>query len=243
MKIVAIVQARCGSTRFPEKIFAKLADKFLISHVIERLTFSKLINEIIIATTTNPIDDKLENWAINENILLYRGSEDNVLKRFYETALKTNAEIIVRITADDPFKDPIIIDETINLLIYNKLDFSFNNHPVSYPEGLDVEVFTFDALEKANKSAISNFQKEHVTQYFYQNLKLFKTSNLLNNFDYSNLRWTIDTLLDYKMAIEVYENLYIEGKIFLMKDIIELINKKKYISEINIEVERSFNYK
>lgn len=243
MNIVAIIQARLGSTRFPQKVFAVLSGKPLIWHVVNRLKYSNKINRIVLATTDKHTDDELAKWADIEGINYFRGSENNVLERFYFTAKKYSADIILRITADDPFKDPQIIDEVIEKLIQEKLDFAYNNNPPTFPEGLDTEVFTFEALEKAYLQSVDDYEKEHVTQYFYRNKNSFKQANLYANRNLSHLRWTIDTELDYKMTKQVYFHLYKSNEIFLMNDILQLINDKPEIAQININVERSAMYK
>ncbi|WP_276359586.1 glycosyltransferase family protein [Daejeonella sp. H1SJ63] len=242
MKIVAIIQARTGSTRFFNKTFVQLSERPLIWHVVNRLKYSNEINEIVLATTTEQRDDSLQKWSIEENISLFRGSEDDVLSRFYEAAKLYNADIIVRITADDPFKDPEIIDDVIKLLKEKNLDFSSNNYPASFPEGLDTEVFTFAALEEAHLNANDSFDREHVTQYFYRNPTKFKQENYSNIKDISHLRWTLDTEKDYEMVKIIYNHLYKDGLIFKMKDILELLEKYPEISEINKSVKRSDMY-
>jgi len=243
MKIVAVIQARLGSTRFPGKVFADLSGKPLIWHVIERIKFSKFINEIVLATTTNPIDNELAEWAQKNDIKCFRGSENNVLERFYFAAKKYDATVVVRITADDPFKDPKIIDSVITMLVNNNLQFAYNNNPPTFPEGLDTEVFLFSSLERAYKESNDDFEKEHVTQYFYRHPELFKQENIFNHTNLSYLRWTIDTEMDYKMVKKIYSELYLDGKIFYFQDIISFLNKHPEISKININVERSEMYK
>ena len=243
MNILAIIQARLGSTRLPKKVFADLVGKPLIWHVINRLKYSHRINNIVLATTNSATDDELANWANLEHVNLFRGSEDNVLERFYFAAKNYSADIIVRITADDPFKDPTIIDKVIDKLLVENLDFAYNNNPPTFPEGLDTEVFTYNAIEKAYFQSNDDYEKEHVTQYFYRNRELFKQSNLLNVNDLSHLRWTIDAELDYEMTKQVYNALYREDSIFQMNEILDLLNEKPEISQINLDVARSAMYK
>jgi len=241
--IVAIIQARLGSTRYPRKIFSILADKPLIWHVVDRLKYSKKIDKIVLATTINTIDDETEKWANEEEVPVFRGSENNVLERYYLAAKHFSADVVVRITADDPFKDPEIIDNVIDKLIIEKLDFAFNNKPATFPEGLDTEVFTFEALEKAYLNSVDNYEKEHVTQYFYKNSQQFKQANFFNNSNLSSLRWTIDTEEDYLMAKRIYDKLYLKGSIFLTLDILRLLEQSPEIAQININVPRSAMYK
>lgn len=243
IKVGAIIQARRGSTRLRDKVFLDLEGKPLLEHVISRLKSSKLLNEIIIATTTAADDDLIESWCSTKNVKIFRGSEENVLRRYYEAAKKFNIDIIVRITADDPFKDYRLIDEAVELLIENNLDFVCNNSPVSYPEGLDVEVMTFGALEKSYLNAISDFDKEHVTQYIHKNKNNFNVFNIENDEDLSSHRWTLDTSEDYEFAKRIYTELYKDGEIFLREEIFDLLQKTPSIMELNKKVKRSNLYR
>lgn len=244
MKVVAIIQARCGSTRFPNKVFANISGKPLIEHVVDRLKFAETVDEIVLATTTNPLDDKLCSWAEDFGTVVYRGSEHNVLNRYYEASRIVTADVIVRITADDPFKEPVIIDKAVRKLVTEKADFVCNNCPPSYPEGLDVEVFTKTALEIAEKESKSFFEREHVTQYFYHNPSIFKILNIANLENLSYLRWTIDTEVDFLMTQKVYSLLYKENApIFHMDDILKLLKQYPEIAKMNRDVVRSEMYK
>ena len=241
--IAAIVQARVGSSRLPNKVLLKLCGQPLLWHIVMRLKQSKYLDRIIIATTTNQSDDLIENWAINNNISYYRGSESDVLLRYYNAADQYNVKTIIRITADDPFKDPKIMDQVIELYLKEDVDVACNNYPPTFPEGLDIEVFSFDALKKANREALEEFDREHVTQYFYKHTDLFSIINHSNTDNLSFYRWTIDEQNDLDMAREVYSKLFNSGEIFYMKDIIELLNNNQYIAEINSNVKRSSLYK
>jgi spore coat polysaccharide biosynthesis protein SpsF len=165
-----------------------------------------------------------------------------VLNRFYNAAKIFNADVVVRITSDDPFKDVQVVDDVIEMLLNNNLDFAYNNHPTSFPEGLDTEVFTFKSLEQADKNASTDFEKEHVTQYFYKNLSLFKHANFSYSKNISKLRWTIDTEQDFNMCEIIYNELYKEGEIFLLNDILDFLEKRPEVSEMNLNVKRSTMY-
>jgi spore coat polysaccharide biosynthesis protein SpsF len=240
--IAAIIQARTGSTRLPNKVLKELCGKPLIWHISNRLKFSSKIDKVILATTNNQDDNILEDWALENEISCFRGSENDVLERYYQTAKFYSVNTIVRITADDPFKDPEIIDKVINLYEEQGLDFAYNNNPPTFPEGLDTEVFSFNSLKKVFELAIDPFDREHVTQFLYKNPSMFKQLCLLNSEDLSNLRWTIDTQEDWNMAEIVYNKLYPVKYNFCMSDILELLNKEPYIAKINSEVKRSAMY-
>lgn len=242
--VVAIIQARCGSSRLPNKVFADICGHSLIWHVVNRLKHAKTINKIIIATTISSNDDKLSQWALDNNIEVYRGSENDVLNRFYEAAQSTDADIVIRITADDPLKDPDILDRVVNELLQENIDVSTNNLPPTFPEGLDVEAFTKEALIKAEKESDDPFEREHVTQYFYHNPHLFKIHNILNDSDLSYLRWTIDENSDLEMIREIYSLLFRgDSEIFYLPEILELLIEHPDIIQMNTNVQRSEMYK
>ena len=243
MKVVAIIQARCGATRFPNKIFSLIDGQYLIWHVVERLKYAKLINETVIATTDNEKDDLVEKWCDEQGILCYRGSENDVLNRYYSAAVISKADIIVRITADDPFKEPVVIDKVVKKLLDENYDLVTNNFPPSYPEGLDCEAFSFDILEKMEKSTNDAFEREHVTQYAYHNPDIFKIGNVSNEKDLSFLRWTIDNREDYDMVNEIYAQRDKNNNgILLMDEILGILEENPRITLINSKVKRSTMY-
>ena len=240
--IIAIVQTRLGSTRLPNKAFLELEGNPMIYHICNRLKASRLINKVVIATTKLPKDALLQDWAEHNGITCFRGSEDNVLSRYYYAATEVEADIIVRITGDDPFKDSNIIDLVIELLIREDLDFACNNFPPSFPEGLDVEVFTYSAIKKAFENSIDVFEKEHVTQYFYRNTNLVKMKNFAYSEDMSHLRLTVDTQKDFMLAGEIYNRLYSTNEFFGFDEIISLYKSEPDLFKINQNEKRSAMY-
>ena len=237
--VVAIIQARMGADRLPNKTLELIEDKPLLQHVIERIKTCKKINKIIIATTTNSNDDYIEEFGRRHGIDVYRGSESDVLDRYYKTAKVSNTSIIVRITADDPFKDPEVTDQMISHLLENaELDYVSNTIEPTYPEGIDTEVFRFNALEKAWKEATSQSEREHVTPYIIKNPDKFNIKNITHSEDLSKLRWTIDYKEDLDFAREVYKKLYRPGQIFLMQDILDLLKEEPHLNEINNKIEQ-----
>jgi spore coat polysaccharide biosynthesis protein SpsF len=239
---VAIIQARMSSTRLPGKSLMPLAGRPLIHHVVDRISACLPIDKVVLATTDSSADDILADWAINLGLDVYRGSELDVLGRFHGAAMSSGASIIFRITADDPFKDPKVIESVFNQLTDCELDFSYNNNPPSFPEGLDAEVFTFDALDRAAFEALDPFEREHVTQYFYRHPEIFRQKNLSCDRQLSSFRWTIDTIADYQMAQAVYDRLYQRNSIFLMDDVLCLLKLHPEIAALNANEKRSTMY-
>jgi len=235
--IIAIVQARMGSTRFPNKVMSKINNHTLIEILLKRLSKSKLINKIILATTDLESDDLLQAHVEEIGFNVFRGDSDNVLKRYYETAIKFNADIIVRITGDCPLIDSSIVDDVINLYLNNKVDYAANTFPPTFPDGLDVSVFSFKALEAAFLNANSNFDKEHVTPYI-RNSDSFTKINLSNNIDLSNNRWTVDEKIDYELIKLIFD--HFEPNIFFdYKSILEFKIKNLKLFEMNKDIKRN----
>lgn len=243
MSVNAIIQARCGSTRFPNKVFADINGKPLLWHVVNRLKYSDLIDDIIVATTVNAKDDVIETWCKNENVKCFRGSEDDVLDRYYQASLAFPSDYVVRVTADDPFKEPGVIDQVIGKLINENLDLVTNNFPPSFPEGLDCEAFTFEILRTMALNATDPFEREHVTQYVYRNPDRFKIGNVSSDIPLSHLRWTIDNTEDYLMVKEIYNKRNKDSNdILLMDEILSILKENPDIANINSGVKRSAMY-
>ena len=240
--VSAIIQARTGSTRFAGKVFANIEGQPLLWHVVERIKPSRYIDNIIIATTINSEDDAVEQWAYKNSILCYRGSEENVLERYFRAANCFQSDTIIRITADDPCKDYTIIDSVVEALVKGDVDFAYNNNPPTYPEGMDVEVFTIDALRIAYRQANRSDEKEHVTLFFHNNPTLFTSVSIKHTKNLANLRLTIDEESDLLLAREIYSHLYKQNSIFLLDDILDLIDRYPELADINKSIKRSLMY-
>lgn len=244
MIVNAIIQARCGSTRFPNKVFADIDGKPLIWHVVDRLKHAKTIDKIVIATTTNTKDDIIENWCKENGVACYRGSENDVLNRYYLASVAFPSDVVVRITADDPFKEPSVIDAVVNKLINEGYDHVTNNFPPSFPEGLDCEAFKFSALKESEETTHDTFEREHATQFIYHNPDKFKIGNVSSSKNVSHLRWTIDKEVDYEMVKAIYAHRAPQNTgLLLLDEILDILEKNPEISLINSSVERSAMYK
>lgn len=242
MKIVCIIQARMGSTRLPGKVLKKICSKTVLEHDIERLKGIKNLDEIVIATTIKEDDNKIVEEADRLGIKYFRGFEEDVLSRYYYAAKENNADVIVRVTSDCPLIDSEISEKIIQYYLDNndKYDYLSNTIDRTYPRGLDTEVFSFKALEKAFIEAKIQRDREHVTPYIWDNPNLFRVFQYKNDKDYSNLRWTLDTEEDFQLISKIYYYMVNEKKncIFLMNDIIELYKEYPELKKINCNIEQ-----
>lgn len=207
MKVVAIIQARMGSSRFPNKVMRKINDVPMIGLLLARLSLSKEINQIIIATTTNSKDDELVEYLKSQGYKCERGSENDVLERFYFAAKNNQAEIVVRITGDCPLIDSQIVDSCIQELKAQGKDYFSNIMPASYPDGLDVEVCTFEALEMAQFEVTSDYDREHVMPYL-RDSKRFNIGSIKAPKNFSHYRWTVDELNDFNVISKVFNHFH-----------------------------------
>ena len=216
-KIISIIQARIGSNRLPKKVLKKIGDKTMLEHVINQANNSKLVDDIIVATTDSKLDDKIEKFCRQHNQKCFRGSENDVLDRYYQCAKKYGASIIVRITSDCPFIDPGIIDDAIHKFLNGHVDYlgnniakkngKWDNHTCGYPQGNTVEVCSFSALERAWMQAIKPSEREHVFPFIQFNPKIFKITNIKSAEDFSYIRCTVDRDVDLNFVRRIYEKI------------------------------------
>ena len=205
MKIVAIVQARMGSTRFPDKVMKPLMGEPMIGMLLARLSLSKEIDRIVVATSVDHRNKPLVEYLENLGFDCERGSENDVLGRFLQAARKHGANIIVRITGDCPLVDSELVDECIRAFKTSKVDYLSNVAPPTYPDGLDIEVFSMEALERAGAESQDSFGREHVTPYLRANHS-FSKSSIKNEVDLSSLRWTVDEPANLKVVEDVFSH-------------------------------------
>lgn len=241
-KVVAIIQARMGSTRLPGKVMMNILDKPMLWHVISRVKHSNILNDIVIATTTLNEDKRILEFASEMGIKSYAGSKDDVLDRFYRAAMITNADVIVRITADCPLSDPKVIDEVVLFYLNNDFDYVSTSIEPTYPDGIDVEVFGFDVLKKAWNEAKLPSEREHVTPFIWKNPGIFKIQNYKYNENISYMRWSVDEKCDLEFIIEIYKKLYHEGNIFYIEDIIKILEKYPELMYMNRGIIRNEGY-
>jgi spore coat polysaccharide biosynthesis protein SpsF len=269
-KTIAIIQARMASSRLPDKVLLDIAGRPMLEWVVERTQRAKLVDEVIVATTTDQSDDPVAFFCSDNGYAFTRGSVHNVLDRYYQAARPHNPDSIVRITADCPLLDPTLVDETIRVLLGTQLpisnhqslifDFAANRLPLpwgrTYPIGLDVEVFSWDALQRAWHEAEMDHQREHVTPYFYEDIpaeelrftenssspatanspREFRIALLHYKRDLGHLRWTVDTAEDLSFVRQVISRLD-HADPFTWLDVLALLHREPELMRINIAVQ------
>ena len=231
-KIDLIVQARFGSTRLPGKVMKELEDKLVLDHVVERLRKSNYVRNVIICTSDLPQDDIIVNHCKEKKYLFFRGSELNVLERYYHTAKHFQSEYVVRVTSDCPLVDHWYIDKMIEKYLDLKLDYLgpeyYGNH--KFPDGFNGEIFSFKKLEEAYLNA-SETEKEHVSTYI---IKKYKTIEFdypidLNNYpniNFEELHLSLDTAEDYELLKNIFHHVYLKNKEFTLEDVLNYLNHK-----------------
>ncbi len=238
MKIVAIIQARMTSTRLPGKVLMKVINKPLLQYQLERVKRSKLIDEIVVSTTLNDSDLPITELCAQLGISYFRGSELDVLSRYYETAIKHQADIVVRLTSDCPLIDPEIIDHVINEYLNNSFDYISNTQVRSYPRGMDTEVFSLEKLKLAFLNGEKEYEREHVTPHFYLNKNVFTIGQVINEHNYSNYRLTVDTKEDFELISLLLKKLYIINEDFTLAEIITELEENPSLAKINAHIEQ-----
>jgi len=235
--VVALVQARMGSTRLPGKVLRAIVGKPMIELLLARLSQSSELDEIVVAASEEVKNDKLQSVVESLNYKCTRGSEKNVLNRFYESAKSVGADVIVRITGDCPLVDPTLVDECIRSYKDSDVDYFSNIDPATYPDGLDIEVMSFESIERANNETDSEFDREHVTPYI-RNSDSFSKSSIQYVKDLSTQRWSVDEPEDLIVVTNVFEhfspNLY-----FDWKQVLELRRSQPKLFQANRQIKNN----
>lgn len=236
MKVVAIIQARMGSTRLPGKVLLDLAGEPMLVRVVNRCRRATTVDQVIIATTTETRDEAIVDLCDSRGWACFRGSEDDVLDRYFQAAKKHQAEVVVRITSDCPLIEPEIIDLTVREFLQDgTLDYVSNTLPPrTFPRGLDVEVMAFEALERAWQEDKNPTWREHVTSYIYRHPERFALRTVTNDQDYSHMRWTVDTPEDLAFVRRVYDHFGHDR--FSWREVIALLEEHPEWLEINQHV-------
>jgi len=244
-EIVAIIQTRMSSTRLPGKALLDLDGRSVLSRMVERVKRSDRLTRVVVATTMDPSDDPVEAACLAGKIDVFRGSLTDVLDRYYQAALQYKADVVVRLTGDCPLIDPVLIDDVVNELIEQDVDFACNRLPPpfsrTYPIGLDVEACTFAALERAWKEATEKKDREHVLPYLYEKEGRFKVLQLDYKEDLGSMRWTLDTPEDYTLLQEVLKRFNGRND-FSWLEVLQLFRQDPSLAGINSSIKHKSMY-
>lgn len=240
-RIVAVVQARMQSTRLPGKVLKEILGQPLIGYLIQRLERSQWIDQLVIATSTEPADDVIAQYCQYHGIAFFRGSEVNVLARYFDSARAYNADFVVRVCADSPLIDPALVDELLEefLQAQPECDYLSNTINQSCPLGMNAEVFTFQALEQANAKANHPYDREHVTPYLYHHPELFSIREKHYSPDLGSVRLTVDTPEDFELVRLILEGLLVAKKEFGLPDIMEFLYEHPDLMKINAQIQQT----
>ncbi len=240
MKTIALIQARMSSSRLPGKVFQGIAGQPMLLRVVHRAKRAKSIDAVAVITSTFGDDDAIERLCKENNVPCFRGSLDDVLDRYYQAAIHFQADVVVRLTADCPLLDPVIIEQVVRTFHQNSFDYVANILEYTYPDGLDTEVFRFKTLERAWKEARLKSEREHVTVYILNHPELFRLGSVKQEEDLSALRWTVDTPQDLEFVRTVYS--FFPDADFGMIDILQVMKEHPEIAEINSQQQRNEGY-
>jgi spore coat polysaccharide biosynthesis protein SpsF len=237
MKCVAIVQARMGSTRLPGKVLLDIAGRPMLAHVVERARLCREVDDVIVATSTHSNDDEIVSACRRLDVRVFRGSESDVLDRYAGAAAFASADSCVRITADCPLLDPGVSDRIVSAFKTARppVDYASNKIPQSFPRGLDTEVFTRAALERARREAVQPHHRIHVTPYLYENPASFRLLSITSDVDRNHWRWTVDCQADLEFVRAVHEH-FRPRTTFSWAEVVELVESHPALMEINKNV-------
>lgn len=224
-----------GSTRLPGKVLLDLGGATVLARVVRRLQRSRQINQIVVASTIAPADEAIVSECESLQVSCFRGSERDVLDRYYQAARLHSAEAVARITSDCPLIDPTLVDETIRIFKDERADYASDALPRTYPRGLDSEVFTSAALEHAWREAREPYQREHVTPFLYEHPEMFRLASSRGDVGYSHYRWTLDTPEDLSLLRAIYSR-FDNRDDFRWQDVIALMQREPELAELNSQV-------
>jgi spore coat polysaccharide biosynthesis protein SpsF len=238
VKVVAIIQARTGSSRLPAKVLLPLGGKAVLAHVVQRVQAVRGVDEVVVATTTGAADDALVREAGGLGASVSRGSEHDVLYRYHSAATRTGADIIIRVTSDCPLLDPMLVSSMLQRFVpaggSAPFDYLSNGLRRTFPRGLDAEIFTMEALGRAHVAAARPYEREHVTPYIYQHPGLFRVHSYEGDRDLSRYRWTLDTPEDFEMLTRIFDAF--DGPPPGTGEVLAFLDKNPDVARINSEV-------
>jgi spore coat polysaccharide biosynthesis protein SpsF len=240
MRVVAISQARTGSSRLPGKVLLPILGRPLLAYHLERVSRAKLVDEVVVATTEGPDDDAIVTVCADLGVSVFRGSEDDVLGRYAGAAASYAADVVVRVTSDCPLIDPVIVDRTISQFVRMSpdVDYVSNRLVPSYPRGLDAEVLTRAALESAASEATNPEDREHVTLFVWRQPERFRLSNVRHPVNLSHHRWTVDEAADLDLMKKIISEVYPKHPNFSLQDCLDALAEHPHWAAINSDVEQ-----
>ena len=237
MKTVGIIQARMGSERLPGKVLKRLAGQAMLARVIRRTQRAKNLDEVVVATTESPEDGAIVALSREHGLSFYRGSVEDVLDRYHSAAQRHKADAVARITSDCPLIDPGLIDEAVHTFLEGPWDYVSNTlDPRTFPRGLDVEVISREALQRAWEEDRDPAWREHVTPYIARHPERFRLHAIVNDRDYSSMRWTVDTQEDLEFVRRIYDHFGHDA--FEWGDVLRLLDRHPDWLEINRDVQQ-----
>ena len=239
--VLAVLQARMSSTRFPGKVLKLILGKPMLELQIERLRFCNGIDKLVVATSNHPEDHAIVDLCERIEVDSFAGSLENVLDRFYQVARIYQPDHVLRLTGDCPLTDPRLIDELISFYRVRDCDYASNCRPPTLPDGLDAEIFSFSTLEHAWKESVTSFEFEHVVPFIINHPDRFRMATYRYHEDLSHLRWVVDELDDLEFVTLIFEALYPHNSLFLTEDILYLLKEKPELLEINRHLKRQGN--
>ncbi len=234
--VAGIIQARMGSSRLPGKVLMQAAGKAMFEHLAERVRQAKTLDIVALATTNRDIDDPLVDIAMSIGMPVYRGSESDVLDRFYGAATMLGATVVVRLLNDCPLLDPAVVDEIVGYFLEHRdeLDFISNQYPHTYPDGMDVSVFSMEALKKLHTLSQVPEHREHIVTGFWGLGDEFRWQNYYNRINiFKEHRWTLDYPEDFELISAVIEELYSPDRMFTMQDVLDFLKSRPDLMELN----------
>ena len=240
MKVVAVVQARMGSTRLPGKVMRPLLGLPMLARLLERLARCQKLDDVVVATTDDGSERPIVELVDSLDVHVFRGSEDDVLARYYGAARQHAADVVVRITSDCPLIAPEVVDGCVEAFLASggEIDYASNGFRRTYPRGLDTEVFSMGALETAFSKAATPPDREHVTPFIWRQPQRFRLLDVVDVEDHSDLRWTVDTPEDFELVSKIYGALYPTNPAFSYRDVLRLLGEHPEWSELNRHVEQ-----
>ena len=234
MYVIAIIQARMGSTRLPGKVLADVGGRSMLARVCDRAGRATLVDRVVVATTLLPGDRPIVDECNRLAVACFRGSERDVLDRYHQAATAHAADAVVRITADCPLIEPEVIDQVVRAFLKKRPDYAANTLRRTWPRGLDTEVISGPALARACREATQPHERAHVTPYVYQHPESFRVLSVTGGNDFSDGRWTVDTSEDLELVRAVYRRL--AGERFSWRGVWRLLTREPAIAELNRHV-------